>query len=93
MNRQALFCDGTDAYVSPTEPEAGQNIQLWFRTAKNDVEEVTLQYRIGEEGSYSTDPLRKIISRGEFDYYHISRTMREGVLRYRFVVRSGGGVG
>ena len=89
MNRQALFCDGTDAYVSPTEPEAGQNIQLWFRTAKNDVDEVTLQYRIGEEGSYSTAPLRKIISRGEFDYYNISRTMREGVLRYRFVIRSG----
>ena len=24
MKKEALFCDGTEAYVSPPEPEAGE---------------------------------------------------------------------
>ena len=43
MNKDALFCDGTEAYVSPAEPAVGDMIQLWFRTEKDDVDEVILQ--------------------------------------------------
>lgn len=28
MKKEALFCDGTEAYVSPPEPEAGDELQL-----------------------------------------------------------------
>ena len=42
MKKEALFCDGTEAYVSPPEPEAGDELQLWFRTAAHDVDEVYL---------------------------------------------------
>lgn len=40
MNKEALFCDGTEAYVSQPEPEVDEWIQLWFRTAKDDVDEI-----------------------------------------------------
>ena len=42
MNRDALFCDGTQDYVIPAEPEKNEKITLRFRTAHNDVEEVSL---------------------------------------------------
>ena len=45
MKKEALFCDGTEAYVSPPEPEAGDELQLWFRTAAHDVDEVYLENR------------------------------------------------
>ena len=42
MNREALFCDGTQDYVIPAEPKANEKVILRFRTAHNDVEEVHL---------------------------------------------------
>ena len=42
MNREALFCDGTQDYVIPAEPDVNEKIVLKFRTAHNDVEEVKL---------------------------------------------------
>ena len=38
MNRDALFCDGTQDYVIPAEPKINEKIRLRFRTAHNDVE-------------------------------------------------------
>ena len=38
MNRDALFCDGTQDYVSPAEPAENEKVFLRFRTAHNDVE-------------------------------------------------------
>lgn len=40
MNREALFCDGTQDYVIPAEPKENEKIKIRFRTAHNDVEEV-----------------------------------------------------
>ena len=37
MNRDALFCDGTQDYVSPAEPAVNEKVFLRFRTAHNDV--------------------------------------------------------
>ena len=42
MNRDALFCDGTQDYVRPAEPAVNEKVFLRFRTAHNDVEEVRL---------------------------------------------------
>ena len=83
MNIEALFCDGTEAYVSPPEPDEGDVIRLWFRTAANDVDEVCLQY---EKNSI---PMKKIITKGRFDYYAVTHTMGKETLRYHFQIRSG----
>lgn len=83
MNKEALFCDGTEAYVTPPEPEAGEKIQLWFRTAKDDVDEV--QLRCKDMGF----PMKKIISKGMFDYYRIDWQLDEETFCYHFQVRSG----
>lgn len=45
MNEQALFCDGTGAYVIPPQPDANEVITLRFRTAKDDVDAVRLLTR------------------------------------------------
>ena len=65
MNRDALFCDGTQDYVIPAEPEVNEKITLRFRTAHNDVEEVNV---LTGGRSYS---MWKMDSRGEFDFYQI----------------------
>ena len=36
MNREALFCDGTQDYVIPAEPKENEKIKIRFRTAHND---------------------------------------------------------
>ena len=83
MNKEALFCDGTEAYVSPPEPEAGELMQFWFRTAAGDVDEVCLQH--GDDRI----PLKKIISKGRFDYYAVSHRIGSGTFSYHFRIRAG----
>lgn len=83
MNKDALFCDGTEAYVSPTEPAVGDLIRLWFRTAKEDVDAVLLH--TGEE----THPLKKEYTKGKFDYYSIAILAENKTMKYHFEIRSG----
>ena len=83
MNKDALFCDGTEAYVSPTEPAVGDLIRLWFRTAKEDVDAVLLH--TGEE----THPLKKEYTKGKFDYYSIAILAENKTMKYYFEIRSG----
>ena len=83
MNKDALFCDGTEAYVSPTEPAVGEKVQLWFRTAKDDVDEVIL--RTGEESR----SLKKECTKGKFDYYVIGILTDNKTIKYHFEIRSG----
>ena len=82
MNRDALFCDGTEAYVSPAEPAAGDLVRLWFRTEKDDVDDVILCF--GEQRIF----MKKIISRGRFDFYAVSVVLSEETVRYHFEIRS-----
>ena len=65
MNREALFCDGTQDYVIPAEPEENEKVILRFRTAHNDVEEVKIL--VGNR-SHS---MWRAKSTDEFDYYEI----------------------
>lgn len=83
MNKEALFCDETEAYVTPPEPEAGDVLQIWFRTAADDVEEVCLQY------AEHSIPMKKIITKGRFDYYAANYRMGNDTFRYHFQIRSG----
>lgn len=83
MNKDALFCDGTEAYVSPAEVAVGDSVRFWFRTAKDDVDEVILQ--IGEEAY----PLKKERTKGKFDYYVTSIIVENRTIKYYFAIRSG----
>ena len=83
MNRDALFCDGTQDYVIPAEPEKNDRIRLRFRTAHNDVEEVCLL--VGER-SYT---MWKIRSGNEFDYYEIEWQLGVDPFYYSFEIKSG----
>ena len=83
MNRDALFCDGTQDYVIPAEPEKNDRIRLRFRTAHNDVEEVCLL--VGDR-SYT---MWKIRSGNEFDYYEIEWQLGEEPFYYSFEIKSG----
>lgn len=78
MNKLALFCDGTEAFVTPPEPEAGDIIQLWFRTAKDDVDTVYLE--VGSEEVEMT----KMLSKDMFDYYSAKMSIGNRPLMYRF---------
>ena len=83
MNRDALFCDGTQDYVIPAEPAENEKILLRFRTAHNDVEEVNLltggnSYAMWKAGTY-----------GEFDYYEIEWQLGRGPFRYSFEIKKG----
>lgn len=83
MKKEALFCDGTEAYVSPPEPEAGDELQLWFRTAAHDVDEVYLENR------ELCIPMNKVISNNAFDFYEVKYKLEDKPFRYHFKIRSG----
>ena len=83
MNREALFCDGTQDYVIPAEPKVNEKITLRFRTAHNDVEEVKV---LTQGRSYS---MWKINSKGEFDYYGIECQLGTEPFRYSFEIKKG----
>ena len=83
MNREALFCDGTQDYVFPAEPDINEKILLRFRTAHNDVEEVNI---LTGGRSYS---MWKMSSRGEFDYYEIECQLGTEPFRYSFEIKKG----
>ena len=83
MIREALFADGTEAYVTPPEPEIGNVVQFWFRTAKDDVDVVCL--RTGDK----CFQMRRMISKGMFDYYQFNWRLETQVFEYYFEIRSG----
>ena len=83
MKKEALFCDGTEAYVSPPEPEAGDELQLWFRTAAHDVDEVYLENR------ELCIPMNKVILNKAFDFYEVKYKLEDKPFRYHFKIRSG----
>ena len=42
LNQRALFSDGTMAYRNPPQPLKGDKVTIRFRTAKYNVDQVTL---------------------------------------------------
>ena len=83
INLIGLYCDETEFYHSPVEPEAGDLVRIRFRTAKDDVEEVALiceNQKIILEKETSTDV---------FDYYMTEIKAESETIRYFFQVRKG----
>ena len=80
LNRRALFTDCTQEYVKPCEPKAGENVKIYFRTAKQNVDKVFLIHE-SEEVEMNFDH-----ANGEFDFYSIEIQMTEDVYFYDFFI-------
>lgn len=65
LNKQALFCDETEDYRIPSEPDEGDQVVLRFRTAKDNIDHV---YYIEPDSNIETE-LKKYDSDQIFDYY------------------------
>ena len=83
MKREALFSDGTENFVIPSEPNENEKVKIRFRTAKNDVTFV----RMMVDGEPFV--MRRAYTKGEFDYYELTWKMGEEPLRYCFEVNAG----
>lgn len=65
LNKNALFCDETEDYRIPPEPEEGQQVILRFRTGKNDADRVCY---IEPDNEIEIE-MKKFKSDRRFDYY------------------------
>ena len=83
LNREALFTDETENFRFPTEPEAGDDVYLRFRTARNNVDYVCY---IEDGSSLKEAVMEKTDSDGQFDYYEYKITDK---LSYSFKVVKG----
>ena len=63
INQEALFSDETGYYRSPAEPRRGDLVSIKFRTARENVDRVTLIC-----GS-SRQEMKMSYSQGPFHYY------------------------
>lgn len=85
INRRALFADGTLDYRDPEEPEAGDQVTLYFRTARDDAEEAFFIDALSGEKAR----MKKTRSDDCFDYYEHKITLGSEVLRYYFCAKRG----
>ena len=83
FNRRALFSDTTEEFVSPAEPEAYDKVTIRFRTAKNNVDMVSLV--LGDE-SYI---MAKTESDKHFDYYALELSLEDKKITYHFEIQTG----
>ena len=83
FNLRALFSDETKNFVSPMEPEAGEDVTIRFRTARDNVDVVFLV----SDGQRRRMKYEK--TEGSFDYYRVTVKMPERRFCYCFEVVSG----
>ncbi len=83
FNPRALYSDTTAEYVTPQEPEPGQEIRIRFRTAKNNVDAVIL---IQGGRRY---PMDKVETAVHFDYYELAIRVKDSKFSYHFEIQSG----
>ena len=83
FNIRALYSDTTSNYLSPEEPEVGDEITVRFRTAKNNVDVVLLV----------SGGKRLVMTKAEterhFDYYETRMEISDKKLAYHFEIISG----
>jgi len=82
MNYKALFHDMTLDYLRPLEPEAGNKVNIIFRTKEDDALKVTLVY--GDKHMQMT----KAETDNGFDYYSICVDATEETVYYHFEIES-----
>ena len=87
MNQAALFCDGTESYVIPPEPEMNSKVTIRFRTAKNDRVQVFLLSKGEGQEIEDSQEMEKECTEREFDYYSIRRELGEEPFRYFFMIQ------
>lgn len=83
LNKRALFSDATAGYLQPMEPDVGDEVTVYFRTGRDNVDEVII---ITDAGNYK---MEKFKSEGAFDYYRGKFQVGEKTVRYYFDVHSG----
>lgn len=85
INRDALFCDETADFRSPSEADEGDRVELLFRTDRDDVGAV-YYIELTEAGETKERRLSYIFCDSLFDYYRIVIEVGADRLRYYFRV-------
>ena len=83
FNPQALFCDGTQFYRNPTEPEPGDRVRLRFRSARENLDSVVLVF------NDQRIEMEKIFNDRIFDYYETYVELGNEQVYYYFEVHCG----
>lgn len=83
LRKHALFSDGTKDYRNPPEPEENDKVTLTFRTARDNVDVVSLWHNEGKI------IMEKSESEGEFDYYQVEVQLGTEPFHYYFEVVTG----
>lgn len=83
FNRQALFTDTTEEYVTPAEPNPFDKVTIRFRTARSNVDRVLLVYQ-GEKYVMTKTEIVK-----HFDFYSCEVQLTEEKFSYYFEVQMG----
>lgn len=86
LNRKALFCDETEEFRNPAEPDTGDLVTLKVRTARDGVDAVFYV----EEGQEEQRPMEKVYSDRLFDYYQYQIFVGERPVKYWFKIVKGG---
>lgn len=83
LNQEAVFSDGTASFRYPMEPFAGESVRLRIRTAKDNVDRVTL---IVDDTAYA---MVCALKDEVFDYYETVITITNDHISYYFVLDCG----
>lgn len=83
INREAIFSDGTEFYVTPAEPVEYDKVTIRLRTAKDDIDKATLIF------PRQHIVMRKVESDKLFDYYEASFWLENENIAYYFMIQKG----
>ena len=83
INQEALYADESGVYRIPLEAKPGDQVTLRFRTGKDNVDNV---FVISGEERWA---MKKVTSKGYFDYYETQIDVGTELVPYFFEVRSG----
>lgn len=83
FNRKALFSDMSEDYVCPPEPSAYEEVTIYFRSGRNNIDKVFLVDK-GQKHIMS-----KVDSNDYFDFYALSIQLEDEKLSYYFEVHAG----
>ncbi|MCI8727633.1 MAG: glycoside hydrolase family 13 protein [Hungatella sp.] len=85
LNRKALFCDETEEFRIPAEPDTGEQVTLRFRTARDGADAV---YYV-QEGRETQPAMEKVLTDGGFDYYEYRIEVGQKPVHYCFRIVKG----
>ena len=83
FNPQALFCDGTEFYRKPVEPDVNDRVRLRFRSARENLDSVVLVFQ------NQRIEMEKIFNDRMFDYYEAYVQLGSEQVYYYFEVHCG----